>query len=304
MTTAVDNRTVANALSGALLLLQFPLYVWNFMRRWPVIPGLILTTLVVCSIFASQIAPHSFRKTDLRSRNVPPVWMEGGSFNRILGGDVVGRDILSRLIHGARVEMMVATISLVGGAVLGTSLGVIAGYYGGIVDELLMRLVDIWFSIPFLLFALVVTIAFEPSLRVVLILLAILAWSVFVRNIRAEVLLLKGTDYVAAARIAGASTLRLMVRHLFPGIINTMMVIASLRVGQLILAEASLSFLGAGIPAPTPAWGVMVNDGRNYLDNAWWVSTFPGIAILLTVMSFNFFGDWLRDRLDPRLRQL
>ncbi len=230
--------------------------------------------------------------------------MEGGSWDRILGGDVVGRDILSRLIHGARVELMVATISLFAGAVLGTVLGIVAGYYGGIIDEILMRLVDVWFSIPFLLFALVVAIAFQPTLQVVLILLAILAWSVFVRNLRAEVLVIKTTDYVSAARVAGASTLRLMFRHLFPGIVNTMMVIASLRVGQLILAEASLSFLGAGIPAPTPAWGVMVNDGRNYLDVAWWVSTIPGIAILLTVMSFNFLGDWLRDRLDPRLRQI
>ena len=230
--------------------------------------------------------------------------MEGGTWDRILGGDVVGRDILSRLVHGARVELMVATISLFAGAILGTVIGVVAGYFGGIIDEILMRLVDIWFSIPFLLFALVVSIAFEPTLRVVLILLAILAWSVFVRNIRAEVLVIKTTDYVSAARVAGASTLRLMIHHLFPGIVNTMMVIASLRVGQLILAESSLSFLGAGIPAPTPAWGVMVSDGRNYLDSAWWVSTFPGIAILLTVMSFNFLGDWLRDRLDPRLRQI
>ena len=277
---------------------------WFFLRRWPVIPGVILATLIICSVFASQIAPHSFRETDLLFRNAPPVWMEGGSWDRILGGDVVGRDILSRLIHGARVELMVATISLFAGAILGTVLGIVAGYYGGVVDEVLMRLVDVWFSIPFLLFALVVAIAFQPTLQVVLIMLAILAWSVFVRNLRAEVLVIKTTDYVSAARVAGASTLRLMVRHLFPGIVNTMMVIASLRVGQLILAEASLSFLGAGIPAPTPAWGVMVNDGRNYLDNAWWVSTFPGIAILLTVMSFNFLGDWLRDRLDPRLRQI
>jgi peptide/nickel transport system permease protein len=167
-----------------------------------------------------------------------------------------------------------------------------------------MRFVDIWFSIPFILFALVVVLAFDPSLKVVLVLLGILAWSAFVRNIRAEVLLLKTTEYVAAARVSGASTLRIMLKHLLPGVFNTVMVLASLRVGQLILAEASLSFLGAGIPSPIPAWGVMVADGRNYLDTAWWVSTFPGLAILLTVMSFNFLGDWLRDKLDPRLRQV
>ena len=277
---------------------------WDFVRRWPVLPGMVLGVLVFVTIFASQVAPHSFRETDLRQRNKPPIWLEGGSSERILGGDVVGRDILSRLIHGARVTVMVAGISLVSGAIFGTAIGLIAGYYGGLIDEVLMRIVDIWFSIPFILFALVVVLSFEPSLQVVLIMLAILAWSAFVRNIRAEVLLLKTTEYVAASRVAGASTLRIMFRHMLPGVFNTILVLASLRVGQLILAEASLSFLGAGIPAPTPAWGVMVADGRNYLDSAWWVSTFPGIAIGLTVMSFNFLGDWLRDKLDPRLRQV
>jgi len=269
-----------------------------------VIPGIILLTLVVCAIFASQIAPESYRKTDLRQRNAPPIWLEGGSSARILGGDVVGRDLLSRLIHGARISLTVAAISMGSGAVVGVTLGVIAGYFGGIVDEALMRLVDIWFSIPFILLALVVVLAFGASLQVVLALLGILAWSAFVRNIRAEVLMIKETDYIASARIAGASAFRIMLRHMVPGVINTALVIATLRVGQLILAEASLSFLGAGIPAPTPAWGVMVADGRNYLDTAWWVSTAPGFAILLTVMSFNFLGDWLRDRLDPRLRQI
>ena len=277
---------------------------WDFLRRWPVIPGIILLTLVVCAIFASQIAPESYRKTDLRQRNAPPIWLEGGSSARILGGDVVGRDLLSRLIHGARISLTVAAISMGSGAVVGVTLGVIAGYFGGIVDEALMRLVDIWFSIPFILLALVVVLAFGASLQVVLALLGILAWSAFVRNIRAEVLMIKETDYIASARIAGASAFRIMLRHMVPGVINTALVIATLRVGQLILAEASLSFLGAGIPAPTPAWGVMVADGRNYLDTAWWVSTAPGFAILLTVMSFNFLGDWLRDRLDPRLRQI
>ena len=277
---------------------------WDFVRRWPVFPGVVLAVLVFVTIFASQVAPHSFRETDLRQRNKPPIWLEGGSSERILGGDVVGRDILSRLIHGARVTVMVASISLVSGAIVGTAIGLIAGYYGGLVDEVLMRLVDIWFSIPFILFALVVVLSFDPSLQVVLILLAILAWSAFVRNIRAEILLLKTTEYVAASRVSGASPLRIMFKHMLPGVFNTIMVLASLRVGQLILAEASLSFLGAGIPAPIPAWGVMVADGRNYLDSAWWVSTFPGLAIGLTVMSFNFLGDWLRDKLDPRLRQV
>lgn len=277
---------------------------FDFMRRWPVIPAVIIVTLVICGIFAPLIAPHSYREQDLRARNAPPAWMEGGSRERLLGGDPVGRDLLSRLIHGARVSLAVAGVSLASGAIVGTALGVIAGYAGGFVDEVIMRLVDVWFSIPFLLLALVVVVVYEPSLTVILCLLALLSWSAFVRNIRGEILLLKTTDYVAIARIAGASPVRIVFRHIVPGVFNTILVIASLRVGQLILAEASLSFLGAGIPSPTPAWGVMVAEGRDYLDHAWWVATFPGVAILLTVLSVNFFGDWLRDRLDPRLRQI
>lgn len=277
---------------------------WSRIRRWPLVPIIVLGTLVFCALFADLIAPHTYREQDLALRNAPPAWMEGGTSERILGADVVGRDLLSRLIYGARISLMVAGVSLASGAVIGVSLGVIAGYYGGLIDEILMRVVDTWFAIPFILLALVIVIAFEPSLMIVLILLAMLAWSGFVRNVRAETLVLKTSDYVSASRIAGASKIRIIIKHILPGVTNTVVVIATLRVGQLILAEASLSFLGAGIPQPTPAWGLMVSDGRNYLDTAWWVATFPGMAILMTVMALNFLGDWLRDRLDPRLRQI
>ena len=277
---------------------------WAKLRRWPLVPIIILGTLVFCAIFADFIAPHSYREQDLALRNAPPIWMHGGTSERILGADIVGRDLLSRLIYGARISLMVAGVSLASGAVIGVTLGVVAGYYGGLVDEVLMRIVDTWFSIPFILLALVIVIAFQPSLKIVLVLLALLAWSGFVRNVRAETLVLKTSDYVSASKIAGASRLRIILKHILPGVTNTVVVIATLRVGQLILAEASLSFLGAGIPQPTPAWGLMVSDGRNYLDTAWWVSTFPGMAILLTVLALNFLGDCLRDRLDPRLRQV
>lgn len=268
------------------------------------IPAIVLGTLLVCGAFAPWVAPHDYREQDLNFRHAPPVWMAGGSPERVLGADRVGRDLLSRLIFGARLSIAVASISLLSGALIGVSLGIVAGYHGGLVDEFLMRMIDIWFAIPFLLLALVVVIVFEPSLTIVLSLLAMLSWSGFVRNVRAEVLVIKSRDYVAIAKIAGASVPRILLRHIFPGVLNTIIVIATLQVGGLILAEASLSFLGAGIPSPTPAWGVMVSDGRNYLDNAWWESTFPGIAILLVVTSFNFIGDWLRDRMDPRLRQI
>jgi peptide/nickel transport system permease protein len=205
---------------------------------------------------------------------------------------------------GARVSIAVAAIATVSGMLLGVSVGIISGYYGGLIDEGIQRVVEVWLAIPFILFALVIIILFGASIEIMLILMVLLAWSAFVRNIRAEVLILKELDYIASAQISGASDLRIMWRHLAPGVFNTALVIATLRVGQLILAEASLSFLGAGIPDPTPAWGVMVADGRDFLATAWWVSFFPGVAIFLTVMSFNFMGDWLRDRLDPRLRQL
>ena len=167
-----------------------------------------------------------------------------------------------------------------------------------------MRIVDIWAAVPFLIFALVIVIVFGASIPTLMGLLVLLAWSSFVRNIRAEVLSLKERDYVALAKVAGASPVRIMVRHILPGVANTAIVIATLRLGSLILAAAALSFLGAGIPEPTPSWGGMVAQGRDFLATAWWISFFPGISIFLLVMSLNFLGDWLRDRLDPRLRQL
>ena len=272
--------------------------VWQFLRRWPVLPGLVLILLAITGIFAPVIAPYDPIEQTLSSRNASP------SHDHLLGADHVGRDVLSRVIHGARISLTVMLIALGTGLAVGTTLGVVAGYFGGLIDELIMRIVDIWMGFPFLLIALVVAVVLGASFTVVMGLLALLAWSSFVRNVRADVLRLRQTDYVALAKVAGASTSRILVAHILPGIVGTVTVIASLQVGQLILAEATLSFLGAGIPAPTPSWGLMISDGRDYLQRAWWSSTFPGIALFLTVMSLNFFGDWLRDRLDPRLRQL
>ena len=212
--------------------------------------------------------------------------------------------MLSRVIHGARVSLAVMAVALSAGLLIGTTLGLIAGYAGGIIDETITRIVDIWLGFPFLLLALVVAIVIGASFTIVMILMVLLAWSSFVRNVRADVLVLKESDFVALARISGASTQRIIIKHILPGTIGTVTVIASLSVGNLILSEATLSFLGAGIPAPTPSWGNMVAEGRDYLQTAWWTSVFPGIALFLTVMSLNFLGDWLRDRLDPRLRQL
>ena len=295
-----------------------PAGFWYALRRWPVIPFILMTALIVTGIFADQLAPADPIDQDIRYRAAPPRLLGNAEYwagrDRlpnaapssfyIFGGDHVGRDVLSRVIHGARVSLVVTAVALFSGLIIGVTVGVISGYYGGIVDEILMRIVDIWYSVPFLLLALVAVIIFGASLQLIVILLALLAWSGYVRNLRGEVLSLKERDYIASARVAGANTFRIIWKHLLPGLINTTFVIASLRVGQLILAEASLSFLGAGIPGPTPAWGVMIADGRDYVNTAWWQTVFPGIAISLVVLSFNFLGDWVRDRLDPRLRQL
>lgn len=240
----------------------------------------------------------------LRDRNAPPIWDEQGSSEYILGADYLGRDILSRVIHGARVSLVVAAVSLSAGLLVGVSLGLISGYFGGHTDEFIMRLVDITQAIPYILVALVLIIVLGQSFPVLLGILALSTWSGFTRQVRAETLALRETDYVALAKVAGASSFRIMYRHILPGTANTVIVIATLRVGSLILLEATLSYLGAGLPPPTPAWGAMIADGRDYLATAWWVAFFPGVAIFLVVMALNFLGDWMRDRFDPRLRQL
>ncbi len=290
---------------------------WAFVRAWPVLPGLVVLLMVVTAVFAPLIAPSDPRKQSLADSKHPPVWFgdpepterdiargvdKSGLYR--LGADELGRDVLTRVVFGARLSLQIVAVALTSGVLVGTLLGLFAGFWGGWFDEFIMRLVDFWLALPFLLVALVVAIVWGQSLMIMLGLLALLAWSPFVRNIRAEVLTLKELDYVSMARVAGSSGARIMVRHLLPGVINTVVVIATLQVGGLILAEASLSFLGVGIPPPTPAWGLMVAEGRQWLTTAWWISFFPGLAIFLVVMSLNFFGDWLRDKLDPRLRQV
>ena len=228
----------------------------------------------------------------------------GGSSKFLLGTDELGRDILSRIIFGARISLIVSAVTLVIGGGLGVFLGLLSGWYGGWIDEVLMRLVDIILSLPLILVALVMVSAFGQSLELIIGILAIWIWPRFARQVRGEVLQLKTMDYVSAARIAGASIPRILFIHLLPGTMNTVIVISTLQVGIVILLEATLSFMGAGVPPPEPAWGSMVADGRDHLVDAWWAATMPGFAILFTVMSLNLFGDWLRDTLDPRLRQL
>ena len=227
-----------------------------------------------------------------------------GSTKFLLGTDHLGRDVLSRVIYGARISLIVSIFTLAVGGTIGVTMGLMAGWYGGIVDEVLMRLVDIKLAIPLILIALVLVITLGQSLWIIVTVLCLFIWPRFARQVRGEVLQLKHMDYVSLARVAGAGPFRVLFVHIFPGVINTVLVIATLRVGQLILIEAILSFLGAGVQPPKPAWGAMVADGREYLGDAWWIAFFPGMGIFLVVVSLNFLGDWMRDRFDPKLRQL
>jgi peptide/nickel transport system permease protein len=265
---------------------------------------LILAIFVITGLAAPLIAPHDPERGDIRARNAPPAWEEEGSSKYLLGTDHLGRDLLSRVVFGARISLAVVVITLGVGMVIGVVSGLIAGFYGGWIDELLMRIVDIKLAIPTILLALVLVLALGQSFLIIVAILAIAVWPRFARNVRGEVLQLKTMDYVALAKVAGASTPRILFIHIFPGVINTLIILATLEVGIVILLESTLSFLGAGVPPPTPAWGSMVSDGRDRLAVAWWISTMPGLAIMFTVLSMNLFGDWLRDRLDPRLRQL
>ncbi len=274
------------------------------LRRLPLLPILVLIIFVVSALGANWLAPHNPERGDIRARNVPPAWMEGGSTTYLLGSDHLGRDVLSRTIFGARVSLAVVAVTLGLGAVVGVSAGLVAGWYGGWRDEFLMRIVDIKLAIPTILLALVLILALGQSFLIIVVILAIAVWPRFARNIRGEVLQLKTMDYVALAKVSGASTTRILMKHILPGVVNTLIILATLEVGIVILLESTLSFLGAGVPPPTPAWGSMVADGRDRLAVAWWISTVPGVAIMVVVLSMNLFGDWLRDKLDPRLRQL
>ena len=278
------------------------------------VPPVIVTKEVVAVISPSDIELQKTQITEYNARQIDPnavigdkvevVVREGIDTLYILGTDHLGRDLFTRIIYGARVSLVMAGLTLLVGGTMGTLLGLTAGWYGGWVDEAVMRMVDIILALPLILVALVLVVALGPSFQLIIVIMAIAIWPLFTRVVRGEVLRVKTADYVALARVAGAGTIRIMLVHILPGIANSVIVVATLLVGVVILLEAALSFLGAGVPPPTPAWGSMLSEGRDRIAIAWWISTLPGTAIFLTVLSLNLFGDWLRDALDPRLRQL
>jgi peptide/nickel transport system permease protein len=240
----------------------------------------------------------------LGDRFRPPAWQSTGTLDHLLGTDHLGRDVLSRLIFGARISVIVGLTVVIVAGVIGTALGIISGYLGRWVDQGIMRLTDAWLALPGVTFAIFLAAILGPSVSNIIIILAAVYWTRYARIVRGEVLSVRERDFVRLAVVAGCSKWAIMRRHILPNVMNTFMVLLTLHVGVVVLAEASLSFLGAGIPPPTPSWGQMVAEGRGKIASAWWLSLLPGLAITLVVLAFNLFGDWLRDRLDPKLRQL
>jgi len=261
-----------------------------------------LGLIVLAAVLAPEVAPFDPNAQDLNLRLRPPAWQGGGSRAHLLGNDHVGRDILSRIIYGGRVSLTVGALAVLCAGAFGTVLGFLAGYRGGLLDEIIMRAVDVQLSIPFILLAIVIMAVFGVSLQNLIIVLIIYGWVVYARLVRGQVLSLRERDYVTALRVLGASHLRVMLRHILPNLVSSIVVVATLETANVIILESGLSFLGLGVDPRTPSWGTMLSDGRDYVTSAWWLATFPGVAITVTVLCINVLGDWLRDRLDPRLR--
>ena len=309
--TVSSTRTLSRAVKAS----------WSFACEAPMVPLIIISVLVFAAIFAPWIAPHDklvpvtpadgqcMARYNLEScpyiDDVPPFWDSEGNWNTPLGTDYLGRDTLSRLIHGARISLVVALVGTLAAGVIGTLLGVVAGYLGGWWDIIIMRVTDAWLTLPTLVFAILLSAITGPSVRNVIIILAVVFWSRYARLVRGEVLTLRERDFIKLAEATGASSTRIIFKHLLPNVMNTVMVFFTLIVGVSIIIEANLSFLGVGVPPPEPAWGLMISQERESLmEGKWWLGVFPGVCIALLVLSANMFGDWLRVKLDPQLRNL
>lgn len=296
------STTTETGLLGAQLP---PRFSFVRSRDFPLIPLVILGIIAFVAVFADLLAPHDPQVGSLSARFHPPFWLAGGSTEYPLGTDQLGRDVLSRLIFGARVSMVVGFTAVIFAGVVGTTLGIVAGYLGGWVDQVVMRIVDAWLALPALTFAIFLAAIVGPSEMNIVIILALVYWTRYARIVRGEVLSLKEREFVRLAVVAGCSKWTIMRRHILPNVVNSAIVLASLMLGVVIIAEASLSFLGVGVPPPKPAWGVMLSDGKQGLMvGYWWLTIFPGVCIMLMVLSANLLGDWLRVKLDPQLRQL
>ena len=280
---------------------------FDFIRLedFPLAPVLILVGFALVAVFANMLAPHDPEVGKLAVRFRPPSWQAGGTTEFLLGTDHLGRDVLSRLIFGARVSIVVGFTAVIVAGAIGTALGILSGYLGGWVDQVIMRITDTWLALPALTFAIFLAAIVGPSEMNIVIILGAVYWTRYARVIRGEVLSLKERDFVRLAIVAGLSKWKIMARHILPNVINTAIVLGTLMLGVVIVTEAALSFLGVGVPPPKPAWGLMLADGkRGLMVGYWWLTVLPGTCIMLMVLSANLLGDWLRVKLDPQLRQL
>ena len=300
----VTERTPAIAVASPRAVERWRLL--RLVREWPVLPLAILVPFVVIAVFANLIAPYDPTEPIPGAKIFePPFWMQGANADALLGTDFQGRDLLSRLIFGARVSLIVGIMGTIVAGSIGTTLGILAGYLGGWVDQVIMRVTDAWLALPALVFAIFLATMVGPSMWNIIVILGLVYWTRYARVIRGEVLSLREREFIKLAEIAGASRARVILRHVLPNVLNSAMVLASLTIGVVIIAEASLSFLGVGVPPPEPAWGSMLADGRSMLMvGAWWLTVLPGLGIMMVVLATQLLGDWLRVRLDPQLRNL
>jgi peptide/nickel transport system permease protein len=277
--------------------------LWRKFLRNPIglVGGVVLLTVLIGAVFAEYVAPHEPNRQRLIARFKPPFWVEGGSLTYPLGTDNVGRDIWSRIIHGSRISLIVGVCAVGVSMLIGVTLGLISGFWGGRIDSIIMALVDIMLAFPQLILAFAMVAVLGPGIGNIILVLGITGWERYARVVRAEVLALREREFVQAARAIGVSNLKIAFGHIMPNTFSSVIVMATLQTAQAILAEAALSFLGLGTGRNYPSWGQMISLGRDYISIAWWLSTFPGLAILLTVLAINLVGDRIRDVLDPRV---
>jgi peptide/nickel transport system permease protein len=299
-----SGTTVVTEDLQALSAAEVPGAAWRRLGRlkWGVGGAAVFLVIVLSAIFAPVVSPHDPVSVDIRHRMAPPVWMEGGTREHLLGTDQIGRDLLSRMIWGGRVSLVVGTLAVFLSAIIGVLFGLVAGYFGGTPDWSIMTLINVMLTFPFVLLALAVIAVLGPSVPNMIIVLGVTGWPVYARIIRAETFALRERDFVMAARALGMSHSRIVLGEILPNLVSPIVVVATLQIAQVIILESFLSFLGLGVQPPTPAWGNMLGEGRVYMLNSWWIAAFPGLAIFVTTLVINLMGNGLRDWLDPHMK--
>ena len=285
----------------------FMLEILYWIKKFPVIPIIFIAPMIIFGIFGPLLYPHDPHVIELTKALQPPAWMSGGEWSHLFGTDQLGRDLFSRMIEGARASLLVALFGVVFSGIIGVGIGLLSGYFGGWVDDVLMRIVDTWMAIPPMFFMLMLVAVMRQvdiqGLFPIIVSISFTMWVPYSRMIRGETLSLKQRDFIALAKVTGCKNRRILTKHMLPNVMNTIVVMATQQFGGAIMAESGMSFLGVGVQPPNTAWGLLIAESTTYISSAWWIPTIAGLAITLTILGFNLFGDWLRDALDPKTRQ-